>query len=147
MPATRLAPPSADHWILASSRSGQQAVLLGRRDERESLDRLLDGARSGRSGVLVLRGEAGIGKTALLRYALDLGGAMTVARTAGVESEAELEFSGLLDVCRPLLNRLDALPPHQRDVLRRALGLAEGSTTERFAVGAALLGLLSAAAE
>src|SRR5215218_11502978 len=95
MPATRLARPSADHWMPASSRGGQQAVLLGRRDERESLDRLLDGARSGRSGVLVLRGEAGVGKTALLEYLAERASRCELARATGVQADMELAFAAL----------------------------------------------------
>jgi DNA-binding CsgD family transcriptional regulator len=122
-------------------------LLVGRSAERDRIERLLEDARRGRSGVLVVRGEAGIGKTALLRHAVERAETMTVARAAGVESEAELEFSGLLEVCRPLLPWLDGLPEHQAEALRGALGLAPARATERFAVGAATLGLLAAAAE
>jgi DNA-binding CsgD family transcriptional regulator len=122
-------------------------VLIGREAERERIERLLDRARRGDSGVLVLRGEAGAGKTALLRHAIDFAEDMTVARAAGVESEAELEFSGLLDVCRPLVPWLEELPPQPASLLRGVLGLAERRPADRFAVGAATLALLAAAAE
>jgi DNA-binding CsgD family transcriptional regulator len=122
-------------------------MLLGRRDERMRIERLLDDARRGRSGSLVVRGEAGIGKTTLLRYARDLGEAMTVVTATGVEAEAELEYSGLLELTRPLLHVLDELPPHQADAMREALGLSAPTRRDRFAIGAALLSLLAAAAE
>jgi DNA-binding CsgD family transcriptional regulator len=122
-------------------------LLVGRDAERERIDRLLDGARNGESGVLVLRGDAGIGKTTLLRYAIERAGEMRVVRATGVESEVELEYSGLLEVCRPLLPWLDGLARHQADALRVALGLAEGRQLDRFAVGASTLALLAAAAE
>jgi DNA-binding CsgD family transcriptional regulator len=122
-------------------------VLIGRERECERIEELLDRARMGRSGSLVLRGEPGIGKTALLDYAAARAGDMTVVRTLGVESEFELEFSGLLDVCRPLLYRLGELPEQQAETLQGALGIGQALVVERFAIGAATLGLLAAAAE
>jgi DNA-binding CsgD family transcriptional regulator len=122
-------------------------VLLGRQTERARVERLLNDARQGRSGLLVLRGEAGIGKTTLLRYAEDLAEAMTVVSATGIETEAELEYSSLLELVRPLLSRLDEIPINQADALREALGLAPPSRRDRFAVGAALLSLLAASAE
>jgi DNA-binding CsgD family transcriptional regulator len=122
-------------------------LLIGRSAEQERIERLLRDAQAGESGVLVVRGEAGIGKTALLRYAMGLAESMTVVRASGVESEAELEFSGLLEVCRPLFPWLDALAPHQATALRVALGLEDGRQTDRFAVGAGTLALFAAAAE
>src|SRR5262245_42107586 len=101
----------------------------------------------GRSGALVLRGEAGIGKTALLDYAAEHAESMTVVRALGVESEAQLEFSGLLELCWPLRDALDELPEHQAGVLRSALGIAPAEEHDRFSVGAATLSLLAAAAE
>ena len=94
--------------------------LLGREPERRRIERLLEGARRGESGVLVLAGEAGIGKTALLRYATDLAESMIVVETTGLEAEAELEFSGLLDLCRPIVDHLEHIPEHQAAVLRAA---------------------------
>ena len=122
-------------------------LLVGRDAELERIDRLLDGARRGESGVLVLRGEAGIGKTALLRRAIERADSRLVARATGVESEAELEYSGLLELCRPLLPWLDGLAVHQAHALRIALGLEDGRQLDRFAVGAATLALFAAAAE
>ena len=122
-------------------------MLIGREGECARIDELLDRARMGRSGALVIRGEAGIGKTALLEYAAERAEEMTVVRTLGVESEAELEFSSLLDVCRPLLGFLGELPEPHAEALRAALDLGPAVTVDRFAIGAATLGLLAAAAE
>jgi predicted ATPase len=90
-------------------------VLLGRRSECELLDRLLEEARHGRGAVLVVRGEAGIGKTALLDYAVHRAQGLRVARVAGVESEMELPFAALRQLCEPMLGQLGALPGPQRD--------------------------------
>jgi AAA ATPase domain len=122
-------------------------VLIGRASECELIDELLEQARRGRSGALVLRGEAGIGKTALLDYAVERAAEMTVVRALGIESEAELEFSGLLEVCRPLLDRLPDIPEHQAEGLRGALGLGPAEVYDRFTIGAATLSLLAAAAD
>jgi DNA-binding CsgD family transcriptional regulator len=123
------------------------AVLIGRETECARLDELLDRARLGQSGALVLRGDAGIGKTALLDYAAEKAEGMTVVRALGVESEAELEFSALLDVCRPLLGHVSEVTERQATALRAALGVAPADSLDRFAIGAATLGLLAAAAE
>ena len=122
-------------------------MLIGRESECLRLDELLDRARAGRSGAVAVRGDAGIGKTALLDYAIDRSAGMTVVRALGVESEAELEFSALLEVCWPLRHHLDEIPEHQAHGLRTALGLGPGDAQDRFAVGAATLSLLAAAAE
>jgi DNA-binding CsgD family transcriptional regulator/tetratricopeptide (TPR) repeat protein len=122
-------------------------VLVGRESECARLDELLDQARMGRSGAVVIRGEAGIGKTALLEYAAAAAHDMTVVRAVGVESEVQLEFSGLLEVCWPLRARLDELPDRQAGVLRSALRTGPAEELDRFSVGAATLGLLAAAAE
>ena len=100
--------------------------LHGRRNECAALDGLLDRVRGGRSAVLVLRGEAGIGKTALLRYVTDRAAGFSVARCMGVESEMELAFTGLHDLCTPMLSCLDALIEPQREALSVAMGLASG---------------------
>jgi DNA-binding CsgD family transcriptional regulator len=121
--------------------------LLDRTSEREVLDELLARVREGQSGVLVIRGEAGIGKTALLRYAARRGTGLRVAQVTGVEAEMELPFAGIHQLCVPLLDQLDALPQPQRDALNVALGLASGDVPDRFLVGLAVLGLLAAAAE
>ncbi|MFF5077338.1 AAA family ATPase [Actinoplanes sp. NPDC000266] len=120
------------------------AGLLGRQRECETLDRLVATVRSGHSAVLVLRGEAGIGKTALLRHLHDAAGdGARVARAAGVESEMELAFGGLHQLCAPFLDRLDRLPAPQRDALATAFGLAAGTPPDRFLVGLAVLSLLA----
>jgi DNA-binding CsgD family transcriptional regulator len=121
--------------------------FLDRTSEREVLDRLLADAREGQSAVLIIRGEAGIGKTALLRYAARQASGFRVARVAGVEAEMELPFSGIHQLCAPVLDQLDALPQPQENALNVALGLAPGDVPDRFLVGLAVLGLLSAAAE
>jgi DNA-binding CsgD family transcriptional regulator len=121
--------------------------LLDRASEREVLDRLLANVRGGQSAVLVMRGEAGIGKTALLRYAGRQASGFRVAQVTGVEAEMELPFAGIHQLCAPLLDELDALPQAQQDALKVALGLASGDVPDRFLVGLAVLGLLSAAAE
>ncbi len=121
--------------------------FLDRTSEREVLDRLLATAREGRSAVLVIRGEAGIGKTALLRYAARHASGFRVAQVTGVEAEMELPFAGIHQLCAPLLEQLDALPQAQQEALTVALGLASGDVPDRFLVGLAVLGLLSAAAE
>ena len=101
----------------------------------------------GSSAVLVIRGEAGIGKTALLRYAARQASGFRVAQVAGVEAEMELPFSGIHQLCAPVLDQLDALAQPQQNALNVALGLAPGDVPDRFLVGLAVLGLLSAAAE
>jgi DNA-binding CsgD family transcriptional regulator len=121
--------------------------FLDRTSEREALDTLLAQVREGQSAVLVIRGEAGIGKTALLRHVARHASGFRVARVAGVEAEMELPFSGIHQLCAPMLDQLDALPQFQQDALNVALGLAPGDVPDRFLVGLAVLGLLSAAAE
>jgi DNA-binding CsgD family transcriptional regulator len=121
--------------------------FLDRVSERKVLDQVLAQAREGESAVLVVRGEAGIGKTALLRYAARQASGFRVAQVTGVEAEMELPFAGIHQLCAPVLEELDALPPAQQDALKVALGLASGDVPDRFLVGLAVLGLLSAAAE
>src|SRR5215468_3572644 len=122
-------------------------MLIGREVECLRIDRALESARRGRSAVLLISGEAGVGKTTLLRYAIERAEAMSFVRATGVEFEAELEFSGLLELCRPLLSHLDDLPDLQARSLRGVLGLEEPDVRDRFAVGVATLSLLAAAAE
>jgi len=122
-------------------------VLLGRRTECEALERLLDDVRAGRSGALVIRGEPGVGKTALLQFALESGSDLRVARAVGVESEMELAYAALHQLCAPMLDRLEGLPAPQRDALRTVFGLTAGGAPDRFLVGLAALGLLSEVAE
>src|SRR5919197_6780981 len=121
--------------------------FLDRTSEREALDGVLARAREGESAVLVIRGEAGIGKTALLRYAAGHASGFRLMQVTGAEAEMELPFAGIHQVCAPVLDQLDALPQPQRDALNVALGLAAGDVPDRFLVGLAVLGLLSAAAE
>jgi DNA-binding CsgD family transcriptional regulator/tetratricopeptide (TPR) repeat protein len=121
--------------------------LFGRRQECNALDRLLASAQEGQSGVLVLRGEPGVGKTALLDYVLESASGFQVARAAGVESEVELAFAALQQLCAPMTGELDRLPAPQRDALDVAFGLKAGDPPERFLVGLAVLSLLSATAE
>jgi DNA-binding CsgD family transcriptional regulator len=121
--------------------------LRGRRHERETLDRLLDATRVSQSQVLVLRGEAGVGKTALLGYVEQQATGCRVERTAGVESEMELAFAGLHQLCAPLLKGLANLPDPQRQALGTAFGVAAGEPPDSFLVGLAVLGLLADAAE
>lgn len=122
-------------------------MLVGREPDCARIDELLDRARRGRSGALVLRGEAGMGKTALLDYAAQRAEGMTVVRAIGVEYEAELQFSGLLELVRPLLEHLAEIPPQQADALKNALGMAESQPHDRFTICAATLSLIAAAAE
>jgi DNA-binding CsgD family transcriptional regulator len=121
-------------------------VLRGRGRESASLAALLDGVRSGRSGVLVLRGEPGVGKSALLESATSAATGVRVLRAAGIESEMELAFAGLHQLCVPIVDRLDRLPAPQRDALGSAFGLTAGVSPDRFLVGLAVLTLLSDAA-
>jgi hypothetical protein len=123
-----------------------RAALRGRGSERAMLDRLLESVRAGRSAVLVLRGEPGIGKTALLDYIVDRSVGCRVARAVGVQSDMELAFAGLQQLCGQLLDGLDRLPAPQRDAMRVAIGLTAGPAPDRFLVGLAVLGLLSEAA-
>src|SRR3954468_24268931 len=122
-------------------------VLLGRRSECETLDRLVATVRGGESAVLVVRGEAGVGKSALLASLIERASGCRIVRAAGVESEMELPFAGLHQLCGPMLDRLDRLPAPQRDALATAFGLSAGDPPDRFLVGLAVLSLLSEVAE
>src|SRR5450432_172347 len=121
--------------------------LLGREREREVLDRLLDGVRGGRGGVLVVHGEAGVGKTALLEYAVEAGRGFRTARTSGIEAEMELPFAAVQQLCSPFLDSWDRLPQPQHEALGVAFGLITGPVPNPFLVGLAVLGLLAEAAE
>src|SRR3954468_12585809 len=118
-------------------------ALLGRTGERDVLDRLLETARGGRSAVLLIRGEAGIGKTALVRYAARRAAGFRVAQIAGVEAEMELPFAGLHHLCAPMLAQLDALPDPQQNALRVSFGLSSGDAPDRFLVALAALTLFA----
>jgi DNA-binding CsgD family transcriptional regulator len=122
-------------------------VLRGRHGECEVLDRLLEAIRDGESRVIVVRGEPGVGKSALLEYVVGRATRCRVARAAGVQSEMELAFAGLQQLCAPMLDRLEGLPGPQRDALSVAFGLSAGAAPDRFLVGLAVLGLLSEVAE
>jgi DNA-binding CsgD family transcriptional regulator len=122
-------------------------VLRGRRSECETLDRLLGHVRAGASRALVLRGEPGVGKTALLEYTIESAPDFRVARAVGVESEMELAFAALQQLCAPMPDRLDRLPAPQRDALATAFGLSAGGAPDRFLVGLAALSLLSEVGE
>jgi DNA-binding CsgD family transcriptional regulator len=122
-------------------------VLLGRTAECTTLDHAVASARGGRSQVLVLRGEPGVGKTALLEYAGRSAADCRIVRAAGVESELELPFAGLHQLCAPLLGRLDSLPGPQRASLVTAFGLGAGEPPDRFLVALALLSLFAEAAD
>jgi DNA-binding CsgD family transcriptional regulator len=133
---------------MAGARSAPELPMLrGRREERALLDGLLAGARGGHSGVLVLRGEAGFGKTALLEHAIESASDLTVLRAVGVESEVELAFAALHQLCAPVLDGLDRLPGPQRDALAITFGLNAGPVPDRFLVALATLNLLSEAAQ
>ncbi|MFI6366261.1 AAA family ATPase [Nocardia sp. NPDC050630] len=121
--------------------------LRGRRSECEALERLLAEAGSGRSQVLVLRGEAGIGKSALVEYLARSATGCRIVRAAGVESQMELAFAGLHQLCAPMLEHLDRLPGPQHEALAIAFGLSTGSAPDRFLVGLAVLSLLAEVAE
>jgi DNA-binding CsgD family transcriptional regulator len=122
-------------------------MLLGRRGEQEALTHLLDSVRRGFSATLVLRGEAGIGKTSLLEYAVSAAGDLRVVRVVGIESELELGFAGLHQLVSPFMPVVDRLPPPQRQALESALGLADRPSPDFFLVGLAVLTLLSGAAD
>lgn len=126
---------------------GRGQPLRGRADECADLSRLVSDARSGTSGVLVLRGEAGVGKSALLDYTAEVATGFRVVHVAGVEADMELAFAALQQLCAPILNHLEALPVPQREALDVAFGLRAGPVPDRFLVGLAVLSLIAAAAE
>ncbi|PEG60722.1 AAA family ATPase [Mycolicibacterium boenickei] len=121
--------------------------MTGRRAERAALDQLVAALRAGESRSLVIHGEAGIGKTALLDYLATRETGVRVLRAAGVESEMELAYAGLHQLCAPFLDRLDRLPAPQRDAMQVAFGISSGPTPDQFVFGLGLLGLLSQLAE
>jgi DNA-binding CsgD family transcriptional regulator len=128
----------------AHSDSGDRAPgLTDRRSERAALDRFVGGVRAGEGRALVVRGEPGVGKSVLLEYLAGRASGCQVARAAGVQSEMELAYAGLHQLCAPILDHAGPLPVPQRDALRIALGQAAGPPPDRFLVGLAVLGLLS----
>ncbi|BEP13470.1 LuxR family transcriptional regulator [Acidothermaceae bacterium B102] len=132
----RLGPPMADRQPTTES-------LRGRRTECALLDELLTAVHGGESRSLVIRGEAGIGKTALIQYAVAAAGDLLLVRASGVESEMELPFAALHQLCAPLLGHLDRLPAPQHEALRIVFGLSPGAPPDRFLIGLAVLSLLS----
>jgi predicted ATPase len=132
---------------MASGGFQQDLRLLGREDECAAVDRLLDDARAGVGGSLVVRGEPGIGKSALLDYARRRAAPMEVLSATGVEAESGLAFAGLHELLRPVLGSLGELPDIQSQALAGALGLAAATHADRLLISAAVLGLLAAAAD
>ena len=128
-------------------RQGSHSGLRGRTSECALLDNLVSAVRRGESRSLVLRGEAGMGKTALLGYLLASTSELTVVRAAGVESEMELAYASLHQLCMPLFGRIERLPAPQRQAIEVVFGVSAGSTPDRFLVGLAVLSLFAAAAE
>ena len=128
-------------------RPGRRLALRGRASECALLDDLVSSVRRGESRSLVLRGEAGIGKTALLEYLIESASDLTVIRAVGVESEMELAFASLHQLCGPLLDRLDRLPAPQRQAMEIVFGMNAGGAPDRFLVGLAVLSLFAAVAE
>src|SRR5277367_6587225 len=122
---------------------GRASGLTDRRGERGVLDQLIDAVRAGGSRVLVVRGEPGVGKSALLDYLAGRASGCRVVRAAGVESEMELAFAGLHQLLASVLDRLEGLPGPQQEALRTAFGLSSGPAPDRFLVGLAVLGLVS----
>ena len=122
-------------------------MLLGREHEQRDIEIALAGARSGTSAALLLVGEPGIGKTALLDHAASRAQGMQLLRARGIESEAQIPFASLFELIRPALGALERIPPPQAAALERALALRAGPAQDRFAVGAATLSLLAAFAE
>src|SRR4029079_14436639 len=121
--------------------------LTGRRNERDVLDRLIEAVRAGESRALVLRGEPGMGKTALLEYLVEEASGCRVLRATGVQSEMELAFAGLHQLVAPMIDRLEHLPAPHGDAVRTACGISLGPAPDRFRIGLAVVSLLSDAAD
>ncbi|MFI6060084.1 ATP-binding protein [Streptomyces sp. NPDC051286] len=126
---------------------GRTTTFVGRARERDRLARLVDAVRAGEGQALVVRGDPGIGKSALLDHLTQDATGCRVLRVVGVRAERELAFAGLHQLCAPMLDRLDRLPAPQRDVLGTAFGLTEGAPPQPFLVGLAVLSLLSEVAQ
>src|ERR1700737_4540268 len=122
---------------------GPAAGLTGRLSERGVLDRFVAGVRAGEGRALVVRGDPGVGKPVVLDYLAGRAWGCLVARAVGVQSEMELAFAGLHQLCAPMLDHAESLPVPQREALRTAFGLSAGPVPDRFLVGLAVLGLLS----
>ena len=132
---------------MSSNGGDPRQALRGRGDECDALDRLLTSVRAGQSQVLVVRGDAGVGKSAMLEYLAQCASGCRVERAAGTEYEMELAYAGLHQLCAPMLGSREQLPDPQRDALETAFGLNPGAPPDRFVVGLAVLGLLSEVAE
>ncbi len=135
--------PLGAQVMAADHRRQDRAVLRGRSRELIVLDELMDAVRAGGSRVLVVRGEPGVGKTALLDYLTEQASGCRVARATGVQPEMELAFAGLHQLCVPMLGHAERLPAPRREALRTAFGSSAGPTPDRFLVGLAVLDLLS----
>ncbi len=133
--------------VSAPPEASPRGRLRGRSRERDRLGRLLTGIRSGRSGVLVVRGEPGIGKTALLEHLIDKAAGCIVVRATGVQADMELPFAGLQQLFGSMLGSLERLPDPQREAVEVAFGVRSGPAPDRFEVGLAMLGLLAEVAE
>jgi DNA-binding CsgD family transcriptional regulator len=133
--------------MAVSGATPTRSGLIGREDECAVIGAVVHRAQAGEGGALVVRGEPGIGKSALLGHAVETGNEMMLLRATGVQAEADLAFAGLYGLVRPILAKLDELPEMQRAALAGALGLAPSTDADRLLVSAALLGLLAAAAE
>ncbi|MGN3955118.1 ATP-binding protein [Streptomyces sp. WAC8370] len=146
-PHTRTTSPAAgSHDLFPGKPLEWASALYGRSSEVSALDEVITQARHGCGGAVVLRGEAGAGKTALLDAAAARGEAMGVLRTGGVESESDLAFAELHQLLWPVAGLLDALPGPQRDAVRAALGHIAGGAGDRFLLGVGVLSLLAEAA-
>jgi DNA-binding CsgD family transcriptional regulator len=132
---------------IAPESGPRRTRLTNRYAECSELDGLISAVQAGQSRVLVLHGEPGVGKTALLNYLVDKAAGCLVLRALGVQSEMELAFAGVHQLCAPVLDQLETLPGPQRDALRTTFGLSQGSVPDRFLVSLAVLGLLSEVAE
>jgi DNA-binding CsgD family transcriptional regulator len=141
-------PPARVGDLPSPSRGGyDREVLFGREAESAAVEGLLAQAALSRSGALVVRGEPGVGKSALLHDAIEHASGMRVLRAGGVEAESELAFAALQQLLRPVLDRLPRLPEPQAAALAGALGLSRASVKDRFLIGVAVLNLLAEAAD
>src|SRR3984885_8730226 len=143
--AARPEVPSDEVWEVPED--APRGCLRGRSRELVRLGQLLTGIRSGRSGVFVIRGEAGIGKTALLGQLIEHASGCIVVRATGVQADMELPFAGMQQLFGSMLGSLGRLPDPQRDAVEVAFGLRSGPAPDRFEVGLAMLGLLAEVAE
>ena len=138
--------PSSEGVPAGREAVGHARALVGRERELATLEQLLDTVRHGGSGTLLVDGDPGIGKSALLERLLDSASGFRVVRAVGVEGEIDLPYAGLQQLCRSMLGTIDLLPPPQRQALHVAFGLSAGEASDRFLVGLAALSLLSEAA-